>query len=85
MISEKWERRERELFRGFFSFIARNANKYSSGRFGEAVTGLRKSLSRLRKAEVCNLTIGDIDSDRMLSYVEQGKGQKDRKVILSPG
>jgi integrase len=39
----------------------------------------------LRAAEVCNLKIGDIDSDRMLIHVELGKGQKDRKVILSPG
>lgn len=39
----------------------------------------------LRAFEVCNLKIGDIDSDRMLIHVEQGKGQKDRKVMLSPG
>lgn len=39
----------------------------------------------LRAAEVCSLKIGDIDSDRMLIHVEQGKGRKDRKVMLSPG
>ena len=38
----------------------------------------------LRAAEVCSLKIGDIDSDRMLIHVERGKGQKDRKVMLSP-
>ena len=38
----------------------------------------------LRAAEVCNLKIGDIDSDRMLIHVVQGKGRKDRKVMLSP-
>lgn len=38
----------------------------------------------LRAAEVCNLKLGDIDSDRMLIHVEQGKGRKDRKVMLSP-
>ena len=38
----------------------------------------------LRAAEVCNLKIGDIDSDRMLIHVEQGKGRKDPKVMLSP-
>ena len=38
----------------------------------------------LRAAEVCNLRIGDIDSDRMLIHVEQAKGRKDRKVMLSP-
>ena len=39
----------------------------------------------LRATEVCSLKIGDIDSDRMLIHVEQGKGRKDRKVMLSPG
>ena len=39
----------------------------------------------LRASEVCNLKISDIDSDRMLIHVELGKGQKDRKVMLSPG
>ena len=39
----------------------------------------------LRAAEVCNFKIGDIDSDRMLIHVEQGKGRKDRKAMLSPG
>ncbi|MEM1159297.1 MAG: site-specific integrase [Pseudomonadota bacterium] len=39
----------------------------------------------LRAAEVCNLKVGDIDSDRMLIHVERGKGGKDRKVMLSPG
>ena len=39
----------------------------------------------LRASEVCNLTVGDIDSDRMLIHVVQGKGRKDRKVMLSSG
>ena len=39
----------------------------------------------LRASEVCNLRVCDIDSDRMLIHVEQGKGRKDRKVMLSPG
>lgn len=38
----------------------------------------------LRASEVVNLKIGDIDSDRMLIRVEQGKGRKDRHVMLSP-
>ena len=39
----------------------------------------------LRASEVCNLKISDIDSGRMLIHVDQGKGGKDRKVMLSPG
>jgi len=39
----------------------------------------------LRASEVCNLKISDIDSNRMLFHVDQGKGSKDRKVMLSPG
>jgi site-specific recombinase XerD len=38
----------------------------------------------LRAAEVVALKVGDIDSDRMLIRVEQGKGQKDRYAKLSP-
>lgn len=39
----------------------------------------------LRAAEVCNLKITDIDSDRMLIHVDNGKGGRDRKAMLSPG
>jgi len=38
----------------------------------------------LRVSEVCHLRIGDIDSRRMVLRVVQGKGQKDRYVMLSP-
>ena len=38
----------------------------------------------LRASEVCSLKVSDIDSDRMLIHVDQGKGGKDRKVMLSP-
>jgi site-specific recombinase XerD len=38
----------------------------------------------LRASEVTHLKIGDIDSDRMLIRVDQGKGRKDRHVMLSP-
>src|SRR5215216_2261017 len=38
----------------------------------------------LRAAEVVSLKIGDIDSERMVIRVEQGKGRKDRYVMLSP-
>jgi len=38
----------------------------------------------LRASEVVSLKLTDIDRDRMLIRVEQGKGKKDRYVILSP-
>ena len=38
----------------------------------------------LRVSEVVALKITDIDRERMLLRVEQGKGQKDRFVMLSP-
>ena len=38
----------------------------------------------LRAAEVVSLKVGDIDSKRMVIRVEQGKGRKDRYVMLSP-
>lgn len=39
----------------------------------------------LRAAEVCNLKVADIDSNRMLIHVDEGKNDKDRKAMLSPG
>lgn len=38
----------------------------------------------LRASEVCHLTTGDIDGERMVLRVEQGKGGRDRLAILSP-
>ena len=38
----------------------------------------------LRISEAVRLSIPDIDSQRMVLHVEQGKGQKDRYVMLSP-
>ena len=38
----------------------------------------------LRASEVVSLKIADIDSPRMVIRVEQGKGRKDRYVMLSP-
>ena len=37
----------------------------------------------LRRAEVANLKVGDIDTDRQLLIVRQGKGAKDRSIPLS--
>jgi integrase len=38
----------------------------------------------LRAFEVVALKVSDIDSTRMVIRVEQGKGRKDRYVMLSP-
>jgi len=38
----------------------------------------------LRAGEVVALKVGDIDSERMLIRVEQGKGRRDRNTMLSP-
>lgn len=38
----------------------------------------------LRTSEVTHLQVNDIDSKRMLIHVRQGKGRKDRYVMLSP-
>lgn len=38
----------------------------------------------LRRAELANLKITDIDSQRMVVHVRGGKGRKDRDLMLSP-
>src|SRR3954453_10624350 len=60
-------------------------------RFLEAVSGLkhRAALTTayaagLRVSEVVSLKVADLDSSRMVIRVEQGKGAKDRYVMLSP-
>ena len=57
----------------------------------EAAPGLRYKTALsvaygagLRVSEVANLKVSDIDSQRMTLRVEQGKGQRDRYVMLSP-
>jgi site-specific recombinase XerD len=60
-------------------------------RFLQAVPGLRSRAALttaygggLRVSEVAALTIHDIDSSRMVIRVSNGKGGKDRYVMLSP-
>ena len=60
-------------------------------RFFQAITHPRDRVALLtiyaaglRVSEVVGLKPADIDSDRMLIHVRQGKGRKDRMVMLSP-
>ena len=57
----------------------------------EAAAGLRERAAveiayaaGLRLNELLHLQVSDIDSARMLIHVKQGKGKKDRDVMLSP-
>ena len=60
-------------------------------RFLEAAPGLKYKAvfgvaygAGLRVSEVADLKVSDIDSKRMTLRVEQGKGRRDRYVMLSP-
>jgi site-specific recombinase XerD len=70
---------------------AGGAEPRGSGAALDAATGLKYNAALsvaygagLRAAEVVSLKVCDIDSKRMLIRVEQGKGRKDRNVMLSP-
>src|SRR6202035_1380960 len=51
---------------------------------GRAASSMIVTVSALRISEAVRLTPATIDSKRMVIRVEQGKGQKDRYVMLSP-
>jgi len=38
----------------------------------------------LRRAELCGLKVADIDSQRMILHVRQGKGKRDRDLPMTP-
>src|SRR6202043_1339091 len=61
------------------------------GRLLDAASGLKYKAALsvaygagLRASEVVALKVSDVDSMRMVIRVEQGKGRKDRHVMLSP-
>jgi integrase len=49
-----------------------------------SAAGDRRFSTNCRSTEVVSLKVSDIDSERMIIRVEQGKGGKDRNVMLSP-
>jgi integrase/recombinase XerD len=59
-------------------------------RFLEAAPGpkykaaLSAAYGGLRVSELVALKVSDVDSERMLVRIEQGKGSKDRFAMLSP-
>ncbi len=60
-------------------------------RFLDAITSLKYRAilmttyaAGLRISEVTRLRVSDIDSERMVIRIQQGKGRKDRYVMLSP-
>ena len=38
----------------------------------------------MRRAELCRLKVEDVDSERMIIHIRQGKGNRDRDVPLTP-
>jgi integrase len=38
----------------------------------------------LRRAEMCQLRVSDVDSKRMVIHVRQGKGARNRELLLTP-
>jgi integrase len=49
-----------------------------------SIASLKSRPHRKDRTEVVALKVCDIDSRRMVIRVEQGKGRKDRNVMLSP-
>jgi hypothetical protein len=73
------------------SFTSRASCREEVARLLDAAPGLKYKAALsvaygagLRAAEVVTLKVADIDSTRMIIRVEQGKGGKDRNVMLSP-
>ena len=62
--------------------VARLFNAINSPKY-KAALGVAYGAG-LRASEVTHLKVSDIDSQRMLLHVEQGKGRKDRFAMLSP-
>ena len=53
----------------------------ASNRFHQTILMTLHSTG-MRRAELCNLKTTDIDSERMMVHIHQGKGGRDRDVPL---
>ena len=56
---------------------------YAQASFAIAVLLMTAYATGVRVSELVRLKVSDIDSERMMIRVEQGKGKKDRYTILS--
>ncbi len=83
-VSFKRPKKERKLPKPIDkTFLIEKINKISNLKH-KAIISLAFSCG-LRVSEICNLKISEIDSNRMLIKINQGKGKKDRFVPLSQG
>ena len=57
---------------------------YSAGNLMHRTMMMMLYATGLRRAEMCHLKVSDIDSKRMVIHVRQGKGGRDRDVLLTP-
>jgi integrase len=56
----------------------------AAGNFYHRTLLMTLYFTAVRRAELCRLKVQDIDSQRMMSRINQGKGGRDREVPLSP-
>jgi integrase/recombinase XerD len=56
----------------------------AAGNFYHRTLLMTSYFTAVRRAELCRLKVQDIDSQRMMIRINQGKGGRDREVPLSP-
>jgi hypothetical protein len=63
--------------------VGRSPQIHSPVSAGPVLADVVEEITGVRNSEVCRLRVEDIDSKRGLIHVRQGKGRKDRYVMLS--